>query len=311
MWSQHEQIADALAGADRDDGLRFHIWMVHPSGSHLEQLTFVPDVLDARPTLSPDGRTLAFSQAPVANGATCGELWVLDLWTRRERQVTFGIPHGQNAYNPTWSPDGRSIAFNRREGPNDCGGPVESGPETIWVVTFRPRIGVPQPLTAAGPSKAWPSWSPDGERVLFAEQTGSGCAQFTTQSIDVATRIESPFVPHVSAYAPRYSPDGSRIAWIDACANSVLAAEVGRAGDSGTPVTGPGFSEPAWSPNGKRLVVTFGPDSSHHELWSVRLDGTGLVQITSASYDASPWWGVVRHAKRLARSHARSDGTNP
>jgi Tol biopolymer transport system component len=51
----------------------------------------------ARPSLSPDGRTLAFERC--TSGEPYTEVWLMDLATRTERQLTHG-----GGYGPKWSP---------------------------------------------------------------------------------------------------------------------------------------------------------------------------------------------------------------
>jgi Tol biopolymer transport system component len=54
------------------------------------------------PDWSPDARHLVYERE--------GDLWVLDVQTRRERRLT--TTPGRSEENPVWSPNGRSIAFD-------------------------------------------------------------------------------------------------------------------------------------------------------------------------------------------------------
>ena len=104
---------------------RFHIWMMNPDGTGLEQLTF-GNVIDSRVELSPDGTKLVVQRSiPPNTGAT--DVWVLDLISRAETQVT----STSDSFHPTWCPDVTKIAFNRGTAP---------GTSRIWIVDYLPSI---------------------------------------------------------------------------------------------------------------------------------------------------------------------------
>ncbi len=72
--------------------------------------------------------------------------------------------HSENDSAPSWSPDGRFIAFETRR----------DGNHEIYVM--RADGGMPTNITNTPlPSdESRPSWSPDGERIVFSGQTVPG-----------------------------------------------------------------------------------------------------------------------------------------
>ena len=100
--------------------------------------------LDLFPALSPDGNSFAYCSDHTGSF----EIFVRPLTPNaREIQLTSG---GHQNFAPTWSPDGRFIAFNSR----NRGG--------IWVVPS--TGGTERQLSEFG---SRPSWSPDGSAIAF------------------------------------------------------------------------------------------------------------------------------------------------
>ena len=106
------------------------------------------------PSISPDGRSVAY-----ASDQTGGlEIYVAGL-TPGSRELTITSDGGQNM-EPEWSHDGQWIAFHSR---------ARGG---IWIV---PASGGAARQVAEFGSD--PSWSPDGERLVFTSDTGGASAQ--------------------------------------------------------------------------------------------------------------------------------------
>jgi eukaryotic-like serine/threonine-protein kinase len=120
------------------------------------------DFDEVQPTWSPDGRQVAFVRArqPGAKlqpGDVFGEfqdadVWVLDLASGEESKLV------ENAFNPTFSPDGQRIAVDASW----------AGPRRIWLLDRRGHN--PQQVTtdiSEEVAHVAPAWSPDGKKIVF------------------------------------------------------------------------------------------------------------------------------------------------
>ncbi len=85
------------------------LYRVHPDGSGLEQLTDYPAYND-QAAFSPDEKRLVFVSTRAAGRAN---LWILDVATGKSVRLTTG--DGCD-YRPSWSPDGKWIAFSSDRG---------------------------------------------------------------------------------------------------------------------------------------------------------------------------------------------------
>ncbi len=95
------------------------------------------------PTLSPDGRRLAFSALT--------RLYVMDLPSGTPTAI---LPQGKRAFQPSWSPDGATLAYATWSG----------GEGHIEKVSA--SGGSPERLTRVAAFYSDPVWSPDGKRIV-------------------------------------------------------------------------------------------------------------------------------------------------
>lgn len=128
----------------------YHIYLISPDGTGLEQLSSGHDV-DHSPAWSPDGEEIAFIRA--------GELWTIHLEDGESIRL-WGKIEQTNVVGMGWSPEGSQLAFA-----NLYRGPQSSGVE-FWIVDrdgSEPRLV----RTFAGPfTFALVGWSPDGNQLL-------------------------------------------------------------------------------------------------------------------------------------------------
>ena len=99
---------------------------------------------------SPDGKFFVFSRsAPGTNSQTTSEIWVMNANGTKARQLT-GLA-GSEGYNnnPTWSPNGKRIAFNS----------TRDGMTNEEIYTMKPDGSDLKRLTNSPNNDAVPSWT--------------------------------------------------------------------------------------------------------------------------------------------------------
>jgi Tol biopolymer transport system component/DNA-binding winged helix-turn-helix (wHTH) protein len=168
---------------------------------------------------------------------------------------------------PTWSPDGRYIAYS-----SDRGGKFD-----IWVQQV--SGGDPIQITK-GPGHHWqPNWSPDGKYIAYRSEEGEG-GIYVVPALGGAgfERKIAPF-----GYYPLWSPDGSQVLFqthftAPAHWNRFYLAQL----DGSEPhqvlaefiaqnKLFPGSA--VWHPDGKRVTVWVGDFSPSPSFWTVPIAG--------------------------------------
>jgi TolB protein len=178
------------------------------------------------PAWAPSGRIIAYADRP-ADGSY--SLYVLDLRTGWSRRLSHG--HGRGDTSPTFSPDGRDIAFARSRG---------AGSE-IWIIPA--GGGRPRRLTRTAGDAAWPAWSPDGRLIAFSSSKGIA----VVPADGGRPRRLTP--PGVYAVRPVWSPDGRALAyWGDSPSGVDVYAVALRGGQPRRLTRSGAAMAPSWAP---------------------------------------------------------------
>lgn len=177
-------------------------------------------------------------------------------------QLTFGSGFQSE---PTWSPDGRYVAYSSET----------DGNLDIWVQQV--TGGNPVQITRSAAPDWQPDWSPDGSNIVFRSERDTG-GIFTVPALGGSERKISPF-----GYQPRWSPDGAWILFYNSNLQNVTAPpRIFVADTKGSPpreiltnLVGefPGRLRVAWHPDGKRISLWGYHRRQGLGFWTIPLEG--------------------------------------
>jgi Tol biopolymer transport system component len=267
------------------------LWLLSTGRAAPAQLTNDPFV-EADPAWSPDGRELAFTTD--RDGTM--NIWVRDLRTSRDRQITFSARG--NVSGPAWSPDGTKIAYlvDRM---------------SVEFVRVRPGGGsdhaAPRPLTQRG-ELGRPTWSPDSRAVAvgalfpFSNRYREGLNQLLIDRLEPAGWSSSLIFPEHSAgnrqtQGPVWAPDGFHMAFVSEGRLWVVNVSAsGAATGPPNPIAEDEPDSPSWEGD-SRHIVYLTPDG----LRRVLADGSAPERVACdlAWRPRNPLGRVVVHAGKL------------
>jgi TolB protein len=297
-----------------------------PLISQLVRVTMDDQSDEINPIWSPDAATFLYVETN--SFADKYNIWQMDLHSGRQTNLTGLLAF--SALNPSWSPDGRQIAFFSRQG----------AAYAVWTMTLpTPEASSNSPLltklTDAEHMDIFPAWSPDGTKIAFiSDRSGEAAVWVMDRDGKAPVRLtEGGF----GDLTPAWSPDGAFLAFtrrvkleldeaekddyyrsLDDLSQTVLQGQTrealyrrldqvfdlpGRIRVSHLYVLNVAsgrlqqlsFDEtedgrPVWSPDGSQLVFS-SRRNGNMDLWLINADGTNRRRLTNhPANDRYPAW---------------------
>lgn len=250
------------------------IFQVDRDGANPIQLTRYGS-LTLSPTVAPDGR-LAY----VTYKGGYPEIWGQKKpgSTHERLYPTAATGTQGSCYSPTWSPDGKRLAFTQsdRRGNSD-------------IVVLDAQTGRVRKLTDGGFINTEPSWNPAGTQIAFtSDREGAPQVYLMEEDGSNVRRLTSEGSYNAS---PAWSPNGAMIAYVSRFEGKfdLFVYKLGE-GKAYQITTGVASSEsPAWSPDERRFVFSSNRGGSM-QIWTTDLSGNSVRRLTDFANCQSPRW---------------------
>lgn len=270
------------------------LWVVDANGGPEVRVTDDPVNLDysglsiSGSAWNPGRTHVVFQSAPVSS-FTDYDIYVLAL----NKSEMFHLHEDGTQVQPQWSPDGSRILFG------------DFGPGRFAdIFVADPQLTEVTNITQSAVWENAATWSPDGSRILAVADPASGppSGALVVFNADGSGRVDLSEIigghdAGVNDQDPRWSPDGSKIAFLRYREEN-LEGDIWVADADGsnavrlTDTPNDRKFELLWSPDGSTLYYSLCPDCTTSsgpaatDVWAMAVDGSSNVQVTDSGDEA-------------------------
>lgn len=254
---------------------RFEIWIMNiTSGEKYLVSNEVPDIWDGPRWSSTNW--LVFSRSD-------GQIWKMTIYGDSLTKLTSS---GQN-FNPCWSPDGEKIIFESISDSNYIKPEIQEYRWDFFIMTADGKdLIIMDPLLDG----ALPVWSPDGNKIAFAQKYNSAKYYPDIGFTDISNISSSQITwDNMSiVLGLNWFPDSKNVVWSSEQGLFITNIETKK-----TTLVAPGcdsktYLYPSISSDGSKILfekldaclVNNYEIFLEHRIWSMNVDGSGMVQLT-------------------------------
>jgi Tol biopolymer transport system component/serine/threonine protein kinase len=293
-------------------GVSQEVWLVPAAGGVPRRMwQDPPGVFSGDPVFTPDGRGIVHTSS--RGGAT--NLWLMPLGGREPVRLTsgtgpdespsvsrtgaiaflnsrtratltlYGLETGETRtlathhsvlWAPSFSPDGREVAFARNE---------TDGSWHIW--TLSADGGTPRQITSSRLPEIYPRYTPDGSAILFQTWSSEPRRIWRVARDGGQAVALTPARSEHDEYGDM-SPDGRWFAFARTEQGKARIYVAPAVGGEARRLTDSSSTTPRWSPDGQ--WIAFGSDRSFAGgIWLIRADGTEQHRLTQTG-GWPVWW---------------------
>jgi Tol biopolymer transport system component len=223
----------------------------------------------------------------------------------RQRIIDFGLEKlERDISSPTWSQDGKTIAFEVSEH-------VDSDIYTVDINCVNTTSGCLANMRKISPDQPGqfihPDWSPDGQKIAYGYRMGAGVGLEFNIWVMNSDGTNPTRLTEIDGSLPNWSPDGEEIAFVSFDKGSegdVFVVHRDGSGIHQLTEMLPDSGAPDWSPDGEWLVVNSSDGKDPFEpsymptLFKVRADGSEVIRLSEGYFAAwSPDGEVIAFVK--------------